>query len=142
MLSRFLRYVINLMVLATVSVAGLPIILCVSQSHGMAVEFEQPYADHQDNPQSHFVLFGGAKNFLQPLDCIDFHLDRGTLAKESREGEPKSYLSSKDAPVVFAEMADFPVGTARHASCQGQIWTFASTLRSSISDLGTVILLI
>jgi hypothetical protein len=107
----------------------------------MAVEFEQPYADHQDNPQSHFVLFGGTKNFLQPLDCTDFHLDRGTLAKESREGEPKSYLSSKDA-VAFAEMADFPVRAARHTSCQWQIWTFASVLRSSISDLGTVILLI
>ena len=142
MLSRILRCVVTFVVLMTVTVAGLPIVICVSQSHGTAVEFDQPYSDHQNNPGSHFILFGGARNILQSTDCTDFRLDRGTLVKESCEGKPKTYLSLRDNTIVFATTVDFPVMAPRHAAHQKQSRTFGSTFRSSISDLGTVILLI
>ena len=84
--SRLIRYLVTLVVLLTTPVAGLPLILCVSQAHGTAVEIDSSrfVKEAALGAKSHFGLFRTSTPSAGSSDCQDFRLLTGDLLGQSR----------------------------------------------------------
>lgn len=129
------------MILTVMAVAGLPIIVCVSEAHGAAIEFRNFHADHQDSSQIHRTLFGVSDEALDSGSCSDFRLDRGILVKQSRVKQPIALLGSgNNVPGVAAFALPFP--SPHFAESEATSWVDRPVVRSSLSDLSTIVLLI
>jgi hypothetical protein len=141
MLSKHLRSAATLMILAMMTIAGLPIIVCVSEAHGAAIEFKHVYADHHDRSQAHRTLFGSSDNALDS-GCSDFRLDRGVLLKQSRvKRSPAVMGTGTDAP-GFAAFASSPLPLSYVLASKVTSRAVCPIVRSSLSDLSTIVLLI
>lgn len=125
------------------SVASLPIIVCVSQAHGAAIEFSGLYASHHDSSQTHRTLFGAAENSLASEDCSDYRFDRGILVQQSRLKRSAALVGGTgyDGP-TFAALTPSPHGLSRFVGSASPSWIKWPIERSSLSDLSTVVLLI
>jgi hypothetical protein len=129
------------MILTVMAVAGLPIIVCVSQAHGAAIEFRNFHVDHQDSSQDHRTLFGVPVDALDSGSCSDFRLDRGILGNQSRLKQSIGLLGSdNNVPAVAALALRFP--SPHFAVSEATSWVDCPVVRSSLSDLSTIVLLI
>jgi hypothetical protein len=142
MLSRVLRSAITSIILTAMTVAGLPIVVCVSQAHGAAIEFKDIYVNHHKNSQKHRTLFDVAENTVASKDCKDFSSDRGILAKQSRVKQPVTLgVASNDSPTL-APFESSTLFIARRFLSMRTSWGDYPEIRSSLSDLSTIVLLI
>lgn len=83
MLLQILRSLTVAALLLAMTVAGLPLIVCVSNAHGAAIEIDQPHAiSRHGETGRHFLLFKSSSS-LNSLDgCRDFSLQRATLGTQ------------------------------------------------------------
>ncbi len=83
MLLQILRSLTVSALLLAMTVAGLPLIVCVSNAHGTAIEIDQPHAISRHGESGrHFLLFKSSLS-LNSLDgCRDFSLQRAKLGTQ------------------------------------------------------------
>jgi hypothetical protein len=129
------------MILTTIAVAGLPIVVCVSQAHGAAIEFRELYADHQDTSKTHRTLFGASDETFDSGSCSDFRLDRGTLVQQSSVKRSIAFVGSGNNAPAFAALA-LPFPSLHFVEGTATSWAGYPVVRSSLSDLSTIVLLI
>jgi hypothetical protein len=127
------------MILAMMTIAGLPIVVCVSEAHGAAIEFKDIYADHHDSSQAHRTLFGSSDEAFD-TGCSDFRLDRGVLVQQSRVKQPAAVLGTNTPG--FAAFTSSPRHLSETIASKGTSPAVCPIVRSSLSDLRTVVLLI
>jgi hypothetical protein len=142
MLNRLLRSAINAIILLAMTVAGLPVIVCVSQAHGVALEFNGLYANHHGNSQTHPTIFGAPETSVASEDCSDFRLDRGVLVKQIRVKHPSTLQGANNDSPTFATFAPSSPLIARRVGSMATSWVNCPVVRSSLSDLSTIVLLI
>lgn len=138
MLNRLLKFLVTSTVLLTMAVAGLPVVVCVSEAHGMMIEVGGRHVEASTSSTNHHALFGGAEPSAHSEPCSDFHLERGTIANQSRENRPSLQIPS--GGVSFPALASpslrplKPVPISIRASTR--------TLASSLRERRTIVLLI
>lgn len=145
MLSRSLKTLVTLMAVLAVTISGLPLVLCVSPAHGAAIEIES--AGHNGvvaatRTARHLTLLGASDHSSERQPCHDTRLQRGAALtfQRSLDGTAVKYASGGPAPVavptaVSASFAD-PGEAANLARCPRD----SAHLRTSLSDLRTIVL--
>lgn len=142
--SRLIRYLVTLVVLLTTSVAGLPLVLCVSQAHGAAIEVASSHfaGEAARDANRHFVLFSAPKHSAGSSDCQDFRLQTGILLEQSRHeivGGVAEPASGGNVPVALVATAyDFRDLSSDEAN--KVIQRNSLILRSPLSDRRTIVL--
>ncbi len=143
--SRLIRYLVTLVVLLTTSVAGLPLVLCVSQAHGAAVEVEYSHfaSEAARGANSHFVLFSAPKQSAGSSDCQDFRLQTGALLGQSRhetDGCVVGPASGGKAPIALVTTAYDLSEPSSHEANSKLAQRNSLILRSPLSDRRTIVL--
>lgn len=137
MLSRFLRYLATLTILLTTSVAGLPLILCVSEADGAALELAVKHVSNEAHQSDHIVLFSAHEHSAKSSPCVDYQLQAATLG-QSRADEDVSVGGGKTSVAFVAtandEHAEFP------QIANVQPLRSAPNLRSTLADRSTIVL--
>jgi hypothetical protein len=139
MLNRLLRYLVTSTVLLTMAVAGMPIIVCVSEAHGAMIEVGRMHLDDSKPSANHHTLFGQVEKSAQSQPCSDFQLERGTIAKQKREQQPSSQIASSGG-TPFVASAPPSLRTTRPLPVT--IRAFAHMVPSSLRERRTIVLLI
>ncbi|MFA7306375.1 MAG: hypothetical protein WC026_06840 [Hyphomicrobium sp.] len=99
MLTKILRYLLTSTVLLTMAVAGLPVIVCVSDAHGAVIEVGRV---HNLASTSHRAFVNSAHQDAQSQPCSDFQFDHGTLSKQE-EHRPTSHRAGGEQPHLSLE---------------------------------------
>ena len=102
MLHRLIRFLVTSTVLLTMAVAGLPVFVCVSQAHGAMIEFGGAHLDKNEANASHHTLFVHVEDSAHSDPCVDFRLERGTIAQESRSHQQSSNFDAIDSTPTYA----------------------------------------
>ncbi len=97
MLTRLIRYLVTSTVLLTMAVAGLPVFVCVSDAHGAMIEFGGPHHDKREATATHHTLFDHVEDSAHSDPCVDFRLERGTIAQDSRGKQEASSFDGSDS---------------------------------------------
>lgn len=144
MASSLLRYLVNVVVLLTMTVAGLPLVVCVSEAHGASIEVDRSYliSSSYQNPKQHHVLFGNSEQSAESPDCKDFRLQRGPLVAQSRHEKVAGVgtLSDGKSPVV-PDIAAYDVKAPSYVGPDRKfVRRTALILRSALSDRRTIVL--
>jgi hypothetical protein len=143
MVSRFIRYLVTLTVLLTTMVASLPVMLCVSDIHGAAIEVVRHHANPDDSSDTGHARLGDAKFLSDQEPCIDIQFDRAAFGSQGRDRQSISSVCASNGSVSFIAIASasnflfqtFTLAIAAHPAKH-------DALRSSLSDLKTIVLLI
>lgn len=141
MLSRLVRYLVTLTVLLTLTVAGLPALLCISDVHGAAIEVGRHHSQSDSGSGLNHANLGDAKHAADPVPCVDIRFDHVTLRNQSRDRQSaaSAYAPNHVAPPVAIISA--PRLYARSLPAVAPA-AFEQAKRSSLSDLRTIVLLI
>jgi hypothetical protein len=123
------------------TVAGLPLVVCVSEAHGAAIELDSshPIRSSTQNSKQHDVLFSSAKQSAKSPDCKDFRLARGTLLAQGRFEKASNLTAAAHgkSPVALAYGVKAPL----YVGAVSRIVRRATpTLRSALSDRRTIVL--
>jgi hypothetical protein len=87
------------MLLTVMAVAGLPVIVCVSEAHGTAVELGGLYTAHHDSSEPHGAVSDSSDDAFGS-GCTDFRLDRGILVEQVRLKQPTGLpILNNDGPL-------------------------------------------
>lgn len=139
MLSQVLRFLLTLSVLLTAPVAGLPLVLCVSAVHGAAIEFESSDLPSHRHDGQHDILFKISDVVSRSVACRDYRLQSDKVVQEVEKRQNIVIASSGGAPggaiVCASESA-----TSFYHSYMPRVPECANHLRSSLSDLRTIVL--
>lgn len=136
MLSRFLRYLATLTVLLTTSVAGLPLILCVGEAGGAAIELAANHVSNQARQSDHIVLVSAHKHSAKSSPCVDYQLQVAALGQSRADdvipvggGEtPEAFAAANDEHAEFPQIANVrPLRSTPN-------------LRSTLADRSTIVL--
>ncbi|WP_325455065.1 hypothetical protein [Hyphomicrobium sp.] len=129
------------MLLTVMAVAGLPVIVCVSEAHGTAVELGGLYTAHHDSSEPHGAVSDSSDDAFGS-GCTDFRLDRGILVEQVRLKQPTGLpILNNDGPAFSAAPASL-LPPFVFADGRGILRVNRPVIRSSLSDLRTIVLLI
>lgn len=140
MLSKLLRYVVTVSVLLATTIAGLPLVVCVSEAHGAAIEVDRTHHCTDKTSAGHAILFRKVETSARSVPCRDYRLERDVYFDQIREIESAATIdaSGSDVPYLTAADVSLPLGGINLASISPR--PFASELRTSLSDLRTIVL--
>lgn len=137
MLSSFLRCLAILTVLLTTGVAGLPLILCVSEAGGAAIELAANHVSNQARQSDHIVLLSARGHAAKSSPCVDYQLQVAALGQSRADKDVPA--GGGKTPVAFVAIA-----SDEHAEFQ-QVANVrplpsAPNLRSTLTDRSTIVL--
>lgn len=143
MLRSLIRYVLTMTVLLATSVAGLPLVLCVSEAHSAAIEIERLHVGERASPENHFVLFSPESPTAEQAPCTDYRLQAGaivaqqTLTKQIAQNPAKT--GNGDASFV-AVSDNLDTSAMRRSVRLAKTYGFEHDGRSTLRDRRTIVL--
>jgi hypothetical protein len=142
MLRSIVRHVMTTMVLLATSVAGLPLVVCVSEAHSAAIEIERLHAGEQTSPEGHFVLFSPESAAQEQGPCKDYRLQAGAIAAQQgatkQVGQPASNTGG-DQSFAVSRSNDYQA-TPRSVVLLVKTHVYRHDGRSTLSDRRSIVL--
>lgn len=142
MLTRFVRYLITSAVLLATSVAGLPLVLCVSSTHSVAVEIERLHHDTQSGSNDHFILFSNSHAKAESEPCTDYRLQHASFFKHPHQSKPSDRNGENlggYAPALLPTSSEL-LAARFHCAISHATFDNPPHLRSTLSDRSTIVL--
>lgn len=140
MLSKFLRYVVIVAILLATTVAGLPLLVCVSEAHGAAIEVDQSRLVTDIDPADHVILFGKVETSARSVPCRDYRLERGVFFEQDGEKQSAATADASGGGVPYLTATNVSPYVAAIGSASVSFRSFAGELRTSLSDLRSIVL--